>query len=388
MHSTDERLPKRTKFHHESVAIEAISNQGRGLVNTSGKVLATGTCLLSVPLEQCWSLQYAAADKQFTSTLGSELPNSLDQESILALHLLYVKMHQENYPDRSAHLEQLPQSYNSSPFFSFDLLSANATFHQLTSQLLSQIAKDYANIIVKITGWSFNLEQWKWAVATVQSRCMDFISDGNSVRLLVPIADMINHALSPNAIHRLNLETNCVEIMSTRDIADKDQIYISYGPCSNSRLLQIYGFISENNPYDAFDLFLQTHTSAPFFSQKDNIMRKAGFDINKTIIPILYNDPATSISKILQYLRIQRCDSEELLKKAEETLAVDLVDVELEREIVGALVEALKGLFDSINVDQERPADASEMWKMQNEVAMIEKKILGVAIVELGKTLS
>ncbi len=79
---------------------------------------------------------------------------------------------------------------------------------------------------------------------------------------LVPYADLINH--SPYSQAYLDARekgdwlfktgTEEVVLYADRSYRKMEQIYISYGPKSNSDLLLLYGFALERNPYNSVDV--------------------------------------------------------------------------------------------------------------------------------------
>jgi uncharacterized protein YbcC (UPF0753/DUF2309 family) len=107
--------------------------------------------------------------------------------------------------------------------------------------------------------------------------------------------------------------------------------------------LQIYGFTLDENPYDSFPLYLQTSTTAPNYPRKEEVMRKAGLSIAQTTVHVFKSDPSKSLDTVLQYLRIQRADSEETMSKIEETLGAGAIDEETENALIRSLLQALKG---------------------------------------------
>lgn len=48
------------------------------------------------------------------------------------------------------------------------------------------------------------------------------------------------------------------------------QVFIYYGPVSNSRLLRLYGFVVPGNSNDNYDLVLATHPEAPFLRESSS----------------------------------------------------------------------------------------------------------------------
>jgi hypothetical protein len=57
-----------------------------------------------------------------------------------------------------------------------------------------------------------SLDDTVWGCCMVNSRGFSDVVNGETVSLLVPLADMANHSLSPNAAYRFNVEQDAFEI--------------------------------------------------------------------------------------------------------------------------------------------------------------------------------
>ncbi|GAB4817745.1 hypothetical protein N2152v2_004791 [Parachlorella kessleri] len=95
-------------------------------------------------------------------------------------------------------------------------------------------------------------EETLWAACMVNSRCFSEKVAGEVVSMVVPCADMANHLNDPNAAYVFNPRTDCFELVSLRDIAQGEEVCISYGCRSkdNTELMRDYGFIQQANPND------------------------------------------------------------------------------------------------------------------------------------------
>lgn len=80
--------------------------------------------------------------------------------------------------------------------------------------------------------------------------------DPNSVYMLLPLLDFVNHSVKPNCIllphHDKVNDQSYVYLKAIKDIAKEEQLTISYGQMSNSLSLQKYGFTQRNNPIKSF----------------------------------------------------------------------------------------------------------------------------------------
>lgn len=73
--------------------------------------------------------------------------------------------------------------------------------------------------------------------------------------LMVPQADLANHAFHPNAVYALKPTQGLFELRSCTPIAAGQPICITYGTDkTNAELMRDYGFIVPGNPNDRLDL--------------------------------------------------------------------------------------------------------------------------------------
>jgi hypothetical protein len=72
---------------------------------------------------------------------------------------------------------------------------------------------------------------------------------------LVPMMDCINHSLDPNSEYTYDPVAGDYTVTTTRAVSKDEEITISYGPLSNSRLMRLYGFALPSNPHDTVALY-------------------------------------------------------------------------------------------------------------------------------------
>lgn len=70
--------------------------------------------------------------------------------------------------------------------------------------------------------------------------------------VVCPFVDMFNHRSTVSSDVSYNYFADAFELR-TQGHTKGEQVFISYGKQSNDRLLQYYGFIDEDNPYDSYD---------------------------------------------------------------------------------------------------------------------------------------
>jgi len=104
---------------------------------------------------------------------------------------------------------------------------------------------------------AFTLDNLRWARAVLDSRELLVRRRGQLVSCLAPLVDMLNHAPTAHCWHRWfddEADRLCVELNAP--VSAGQQIYLSYGPLRTWQLLQYYGFVPDDNPYDLIDVVL------------------------------------------------------------------------------------------------------------------------------------
>ncbi|MCJ1414078.1 hypothetical protein MMC32_000403 [Xylographa parallela] len=318
---------------------------GRGV--RSLQYFKEGETVLTIPSGILWKVEHAYADPLLGPALRSVQP-PLTVEDTLATYILFVRSRKSGYNGLRSHVTALPTSYSSSIFFTENELKvcAGTSLYIVTQQLKQQIEEDYAGLVARIFGQhrdlfpldKFTIEDYKWALSTVWSRGMDFVlPDGNSIRLMAPFADMLNHSPEVKQCHLYDASSGNLSVLAGKDYKVGDQVFINYGPLPNNRLLRLYGFVLSSNPNDSYDLVLSTQPTAPFWEQKQKLWILAGLDSTCTI-SLTLTDPLPK--NVLRYLRIQRLDESDL-----SVIQVDATD-----GIINASneVEVLQFLGDSL----------------------------------------
>lgn len=90
--------------------------------------------------------------------------------------------------------------------------------------------------------------QWCWARSLVTSRA--FARQSGGAPCLVPIADLLNHSLSPEVEWGFDDDSGDFVMLASQAAAAGCELCDSYGHKSNSRLLLHYGFVLPENPID------------------------------------------------------------------------------------------------------------------------------------------
>lgn len=104
----------------------------------------------------------------------------------------------------------------------------------------------------------------------VSSRTFSVRIAGITQPCLAPLADMLNHSLSPNVAWRQF--GSQIEIYCCRNIDSDEELTLSYGEKSNSALLSNYGFVLGSNPFDEYALTLTMPVSVKGYEVKKKLL--------------------------------------------------------------------------------------------------------------------
>ncbi|XP_076384775.1 SET domain containing 3 isoform X2 [Megalopta genalis] len=121
--------------------------------------------------------------------------------------------------------------------------------------------------------------QQSWAVSTIMTRQNLIPSEDGSrmIHALIPMWDMCNH-VNGRITTDFNATTNCCECYALRNFKKGEQIFISYGPRTNSDFFVHSGFVYMDNKEDGFKLRLG-------ISKADSLQRERIELLNKLDLP-------------------------------------------------------------------------------------------------------
>ncbi|PVH69866.1 SET domain-containing protein [Cadophora sp. DSE1049] len=345
----------------DDLELADFSDTGRG-VRTLQR-FEEGEKILTIPHGVLWTVKHAYTDPFLGPALLSTRP-PLSVDDTLATYILFVRSCGLGYDGLRSHVAALPASYTSSVFFAETELEvcAGTSLYTTTKQLDRQIEDDYSGLVERLFGRhqelfprdKFTIEDYKWALCTVWSRAMDFkLPDGDSIRLLAPFADMLNHSPEVKQCHVYDGLSGNLSVLAGKNYESGDQLFINYGPIPNNRLLRLYGFVVPGNPNESYDLVLVTHPMAPFFEQKRKLWVSAGLDSTSTI-SLTLTDPLPR--SVLRYLRIQRLHESDLaiIAPHQSDAAVEKISDSNEVEVLRFLVESISDLLEGFRTQLEK----------------------------------
>lgn len=235
------------------------SETGRGLRCT--RTVSKGEELLAVPLDDCWH----AAGALRTAELAPlrEAGASLTELDAIALHLL-IERSKGEASARWAHLQEMPQAYDSTLFWSAEELEQlrGSAWLELAERFSEEVATDWTALQVQpglpaiLAEYAIGFADYRWAYATVKSRAAELRVGGVPTRLLAPRFDMFNHSdsLAPGSSHSFDEARQQLVAVAATAYGAGEQAFISYGPAPNGSLLLGGGFVLAHNRFDSVEV--------------------------------------------------------------------------------------------------------------------------------------
>ena len=150
------------------------------------------------------------------------------------------------------YLDTLPTSFPHHPFFFTDeeLALLEGTFAlELISRQKAALAAEYEHLVQHLRGFNaFGYDAFVWARIIVQTRYFGVNVFGEKTEGLVPIAEMVNHSLTPDVHWTFDSDRGGWCLTAITSLSAGQEIHVSYGERGNSNLLSSYGFCLDRNP--------------------------------------------------------------------------------------------------------------------------------------------
>ncbi|KAL4434286.1 hypothetical protein ABPG75_000727 [Micractinium tetrahymenae] len=165
---------------------------------------------------------------------------------------------------------------------------------------------------------------------------------GSSKPVMVPFACHINHSPWPHCVRygRVNPRTRTLDYPAFRPCPEGQQVFISYGPVPNLKLLCYYGFVVAGNPHDVVPLQLEI-PDGPLRQQQEAALVALGITVEHSL-----QDGPLSM-QLLACLRVIVATAPELqlIKKKKVRPLAGPINAENEEQAVGTLRAALEGML-------------------------------------------
>lgn len=280
--------------------VDELTNEssGRGLL--ARRSINQEEELLKIPLKLC--LTKASARKALSF---DALPPNINEYLAIACQLIHEKYVLGEKSFFKAYIDVLPEVNEVNPTFTWseDDLSflEGSPVIAATKSMQMKLKNEYNDLLGgegKLCDQypdifpreHFTFENWVWAFTNLFSRAIRLRSMKQGETLaMVPYADLINHSpysgayLDARETGDWLFKTGEEEVILYADRAYRkmEQIYISYGPKSNSDLLLLYGFALERNPFNSVDV---TVSIAP--RTKEAVQKAAASGITFDVDPL------------------------------------------------------------------------------------------------------
>lgn len=347
----------------------------------------------------------------------ASLRDRLSEDDMLSLLLLHER-HKGSESRWSKHFAVIPRVYHSVANYSDDDLALlrGSNLLDVAYRWKDQLQADFAALMDILQSSSFHFdeliggplqfEQYLWALSTIWSRCIT-VADrgGRDYRCVVPFVDLLNHSPTSQVGHAYNAQNDSLYLVTGQRIKSGEEVSLHYGPCSNSRLLMLYGFTLSNNPFDSVDLF----ASVPDNSDDRTALIKAlklPHNGEPFRLPVA-EEETDGEAQLLLFLRILHADHDQIkqLKTVASTLPLSrILQVTLspanEKAAVAAAIAAVKKMLDAYPTTlahdllklRELGAVGGFVHPRQHEVHALhlvlgEKKVLHKVLKRLDKKL-
>lgn len=344
--------------------VDELTNEssGRGLL--ARRNINQEEVLLQIPIKLCITKESARE----TFDDGKILPPSINEYIAIACQLIHERFVLNDKSFYKPYLDVLPLVNEVNPTFTWsddDLNTLKGSpVVAATQSMQMKLRREFEDLLTDegklcdqyphlFPREHFTFENWQWAFTMLFSRAIRLRSMKQGETLaLVPYADLINH--SPYSQAYLDaresgdwlFKTGKEEVVLYADRAYRkmEQIYISYGPKSNSDLLLLYGFALERNPYNSVDVTVSIKsllggvyndsnddgqnvqsTTDPLADEKMEFLRKVKRD--STVDFPCYADRYPT--EMLEYLRL-------MMMTTEDTRGRPLTDFDYTRTISAA----------------------------------------------------
>jgi hypothetical protein len=234
-----------------SVRIE-VGKEGR--VARAAAPIKAGALVMHIPR----SLMIDAENAQ-NSEIGKLIASAegrIGKYGFMAAYLLDPK--REGGPAK-CYVDVLPKSFPNHPYFFLESeLDCLKGFYHLPTlrKWKADMHAEYDRIISCLPqDRAFTREEYESARCAASSRSHGVKIAGKHCTSLIPLADMLDHALDFNVRWRMEATDGFI-CVAGRDIEVGEVLTTTYGAVCNGRLFVTYGFCVENNPHNLAEIQL------------------------------------------------------------------------------------------------------------------------------------
>ncbi|XP_034233879.1 SET domain-containing protein 4 [Thrips palmi] len=258
-----------------SLRLAKFVDTGRGLMALNN--VSKGDVIVSIPkhlLITTATVSTSSFGQILSSCKGAKNCNFLCQE--LLVWFLVWERHLGNDSSWSEYVSTLPSSFstpitldechfNSFPWFLQEQAAGMLELVQnCFSHLMAMIDSIRCSHCQQLAADIFKWDDFLWGWCCVNTRAVFIepesvpshsipIKDRNCLAL-APYLDMFNHSDNAKVKVGLNISNGCYEITTLQPFSKFKEVFINYGPHSNSKLFLEYGFILPSTIHDIVPL--------------------------------------------------------------------------------------------------------------------------------------
>lgn len=229
----------------------------------------------------------------------------------------------------------------------------------------------------------FTYDRYVWAVELWYSYAfeIEFPPNLKSKTVMVPFACLVNHSPWPHVVRygKMDMDSKMLRYPAFRPCEKGEQIFISYGPVPNMKLIAYYGFAIEGNPHDIVPITLEIPGQSTRVKEAlDSV--SLGLDHNLRYGPI-----PRKLKACLRILVADSCELEDIIQGKSNPLQGE-INENNEEQASKTLYEALEGVHKALYLALQRYDDQKvpENWKLcasfckmylQNQCSIMEKSL-------------
>ncbi|XP_030745557.1 actin-histidine N-methyltransferase [Sitophilus oryzae] len=288
--------------------------------------------VIAVPRKVMMSVEVAAKSviKDLINKVEilKNMPNVL-----LSIYLLVEKFSPNSF--WKPYFDILPKTYSTVLYFTqndLEELKGSPTLEVALRQIKS-IVRQYAYFhklfwnsddpVCELMRSKFSFHEYCWAVSTVMTRQNMIPSEDGSTMInsLIPLWDMCNHSNGTISTD-YNPQLDRSESLAFRDFKAGEQLFIFYGPRTNSDFFIHNGFVYNENENDLYWIRLGISKSDPLQEKRKELLNKLG--IWSTAEFSIKKGPRPVDGRLLAFLRVFNMDADQLEHWLESDKSSDL----------------------------------------------------------------
>jgi len=341
---------------HHKISICELGNNERGVFCQTQ--ISAEEPILSIPFSALLTIYHVLHSCPEIQTIAM---SGVREEDLLILMLLFEKHVRGENSRWSKHISLLPRQYNSALFFTPEVLQAleGSNLAIIATRIQAQAQQDFEELLQKKVGngeftvqdtfdW-LTFEEYKWALSTIWSRFVTINRQGEQIKTMVPVFDMLNHSPTAAMMHGYQDSNDSFHLVTFQEWSAESEVFINYGPFSNSKLFWLYGFVLENNPFDAVDLWATMIEEEELnYSIKQEVLSSYGIVSNQLPFQLRKGEIPQAL---LGALRVQRATSEDLPKL--NTAFDSILSLENENLVIQDLKAFLQSAIDAFPTSLE-----------------------------------